>query len=117
MVSSCHAQSLVELAAIEPGLQRGFTYPFDRRGLSERRLLAPLTAAVLVGIRRALPRRIAGMLDRARATAAMLHHSVVSAAAVERAHGHGAAVFTWTVDDEADPAPRTRRRGRRRDHE
>jgi glycerophosphoryl diester phosphodiesterase len=41
------------------------------------------------------------MLNRAGATAAMLHHSVVSAAAVDRAHAHGAAVFAWTVDDEA----------------
>ena len=40
------------------------------------------------------------MLDRARASAAMLHYSVVSPAAVERAHAHGAAVFAWTVDDE-----------------
>ena len=30
----------------------------------------------------------------------MLHYSVVSPAAVERAHAHGAAVFAWTVDDE-----------------
>jgi glycerophosphoryl diester phosphodiesterase len=29
----------------------------------------------------------------------MLHHWVVSRAAVERAHAHGAAVFAWTVDD------------------
>jgi glycerophosphoryl diester phosphodiesterase len=29
----------------------------------------------------------------------MLHHAVVSAAAVERAHARGAAVWAWTVDD------------------
>jgi glycerophosphoryl diester phosphodiesterase len=29
----------------------------------------------------------------------MLHHAVVSAPAVERAHRAGAAVWAWTVDD------------------
>ena len=56
---------------------------------------------MLVGLRRTLPLRIVRMLDRARASAAMLHHRVISRAAVERAHAHGAAVFAWTVDDEA----------------
>ena len=101
VVSSCHAQSLRELATIEPGLARGFTYPFDRRGVSRRRLFAPVTAVALLGIRHSLPRRIARMLDCAQAGAAMLHHRVVSRAAVERAHAHGAAVFAWTVDDPA----------------
>ncbi len=65
-------------------------------------MLAPVAAGALVAIRRALPQRIARMLDGANATAAMLYHSVVSAAAVEHAHARGAAVIAWTVDDEAD---------------
>src|SRR5581483_9421186 len=60
----------------------------------------PVAAAALAGLRRTLPLRIAGMLERARASAAMLYHGVVSRAAVERAHDYGAAVFAWTVDDE-----------------
>ena len=84
---------------MEPGLARAFTYPFDRRGVSGRRLLAPVTMAAVLGLRRTLPFRIAGMLERARASAAMLHHWVVSRPAVERAHARGAAVFAWTVDD------------------
>jgi glycerophosphoryl diester phosphodiesterase len=100
VVSSFHARSLQRLAAMEPGLARGYTYPFDRRGVSQRRLLQPVTAAALVGLRRTLPLRIPRMLERARASAAMLHHWVISGAAVERAHALGAAVFAWTVDDE-----------------
>jgi glycerophosphoryl diester phosphodiesterase len=34
----------------------------------------------------------------------MLHHAVVTAAAVERAHAAGAAVWAWTVDDSAELA-------------
>ena len=42
------------------------------------------------------------MIERAGAAALMLHHAVVSAASVERAHGAGAAVSAWTVDDPAE---------------
>lgn len=101
VVSSVHADCMRALGAADPALARAITYPFDRRGVSARRLLAPVTAAALVGLRRALPLRIARMLERATASAAMLHHRVVSRAAVERAHGCGAAVFAWTVDDRA----------------
>jgi glycerophosphoryl diester phosphodiesterase len=100
VVSTVHASSLRELAVLEPAMQRGLTYPFDRRGLSRRRLLTPVAASAVLAIRSTLPRRIAGMLDHARASAAMLHYSVVSPAAVDRAHAFGAAVFAWTVDDD-----------------
>jgi glycerophosphoryl diester phosphodiesterase len=98
LVSTCHARSLQALATLEPRLARGITYPFDRRGLSQRRLLAPLTPPALLALRRALPFRITGLLERAAASAAVLHHSVVSRAAVARAHARGAPVLAWTVD-------------------
>ncbi len=60
-----------------------------------------MSDAALLGLRRALPLRIGRLLDRAGASIAMLYHGVVSRAAVERAHRGGAAVFAWTVDDEA----------------
>jgi len=99
VVSTFHVPSLLRLAALEPALGRGLTYPVDRRGLSQRPLLAPAAAAAAACLRRALPHRISGLLERARAGAAMLHHSVVSPAAVRLAHDRGAAVFAWTVDD------------------
>jgi glycerophosphoryl diester phosphodiesterase len=100
VVSSFHGWSLRALAALEPRLMRGITYPYDRRGVSRQRLLAPVTAAALLGLRRTLPLRIARLLARTHASAAMLHHWVVSPAVVARAHSCGAAVFAWTVDDE-----------------
>ena len=77
----------------------GLTYPFDRRGASQRPLLSPLVAGALAGLRRSLPRRLVGLLARAGAGVAVLHHSVVSRSAVERAHAAGAPVVAWTVDD------------------
>lgn len=101
VVSTFHAPSLLRLAEAEPEIARGLTYPVDRHGLTQRRPLYPVALAAAACLRRALPRRIVGLLGAARASAAMLHYSVVSPAAVERAHAEGAAVFAWTVDDEA----------------
>ena len=99
LVSSFDAASLRELALLEPGLRLGFTYPWDRRGLTRRRRLAPFVAATLLALRRALPRRIDGLLRRARASVAVLHWAVVSHAAVERCHAAEAPVLVWTVND------------------
>jgi glycerophosphoryl diester phosphodiesterase len=99
LVSSPLAHSLRRVAALEPGVAVGLTYPFDRRGVSRRPLLAPVVLGALAGLRRTLPRRIGALLARAQASVAVLHHRVVSRAAVERAHGAGAAVVAWTADD------------------
>ena len=65
----------------------------SRRSASARwRCAAPIVA------------RVPAMIERAGAAALMLHHAVVSAAAVERAHAAGAAVWAWTVDDPAELA-------------
>jgi glycerophosphoryl diester phosphodiesterase len=53
-------------------------------------------------MRRVLPARIGRMLARARADAALLHHTLVSPRVVERCHGRGVAVLAWTVEDEGD---------------
>jgi glycerophosphoryl diester phosphodiesterase len=98
-VSSFDADALRELARLEPELRLGFTYPWDRRGVSVRRALAPLVAGTLVALRRALPRRIDGLLERAHASVAVLHWAVVSRATVERCHARDAPVIAWTIND------------------
>ena len=77
----------------------GFTYPEDRYGVSRRRALRPAIRVGTLALRRAMVARVPAMIERAGAAALMLQHAVVSAAAVERAHGAGAAVWAWTVDD------------------
>ena len=49
-------------------------------------------------MRRAVVSRIPKLIARAGANVLMLHHAIVSRAAVERAHGLGVAVWAWTVD-------------------
>ena len=100
VVASFHASSLRAVKKLEPSLTTGISYPFDRMGISERPAFQPLIRAGLRGLRQALPARIGRMLTRARADAALLHHSLVSRRLVERCHARGAAVLAWTVEDE-----------------
>lgn len=101
-VSTCLAGSLRAVATLEPALGRALTYPFDRRGVSGRPSLAPAVRAGTAALRLVLPSRIRGLLERAEATAAALHFSVVTPAVVDRCHAGGRFVVAWTVDDPAE---------------
>ena len=98
-VSGVDAASLRTIAALAPALPRAFTLPRDRLGISRRGPLAPLVRAGLASVGSSLPRRLPALLAGALASAATLHYSVASAAAIRRAHEAGAAVYVWTVDD------------------
>ena len=103
-VSGLGAAALLRVRELEPGLRTSFTYPNDRLGLTRRRGLGLLAAPALALMRRALPLRIGGMLARAGATAATLHHALVTAAVVERCAALGVPVLAWTVDDPGECA-------------
>ena len=60
--------------------------------------MRPVIRLSLAAFRTALARRVPAMIASTGAAALMLHHAVVSPAAVERAHAAGAAVWAWTVD-------------------
>lgn len=104
VVSSFHRPSLQALGAHAPDVLLGFTYPEDRYGVSKRPALRPAIRIGTAALRRAVVARVPSMLERAGAQALMLHHAVVSRAAVGRAHALGAAVWAWTVDDPGELA-------------
>ena len=99
LVSSFQNATLRALHAVEPGVRLGRTYPQDRTGLAQRPFVAALVKPGLWGLRRALVRRIGGLLAGARAGVAVLHWQVVSEAVVTRCRALGAPVLAWTVDD------------------
>jgi glycerophosphoryl diester phosphodiesterase len=100
-VSGFDADALRRVADLEPALPRSFTYPRDRLGVSKHGPLAPLVRGSLKTFGASLPGRIPALLQRARATALTLHHSVASREAIDRAHELGTPVYVWTVDERA----------------
>lgn len=104
LVCSTEPPSLRELRRLAPGVRTGLSYPVDRRGVSGRPWLAPAVRAGTAGIAAALPYRIAGLVEGAQASAAMLYHRVVTPAVVRRCRAQGIPVYAWTVDDPAELA-------------
>ena len=100
LVSGFHVPSLQEVAR-HAAVRIGRTYPDDRYGVAQRRVFRPVLRAGVVALRASLARRLHTLLP-AGASALMLHHAVVSAGTVARAHDLGAAVWAWTVDDPAE---------------
>jgi glycerophosphoryl diester phosphodiesterase len=101
IVSSFWPRTLREVKAAEPGLAVALTYPEDRHGLARRRPLEPLVLPTVKLLGRLLPRRLPRWLEALGAPVAMLHYAVVSRSVIERCHASGAAVWAWTVNDQA----------------
>lgn len=100
-VSSFSLPVLRAFAALAPDVPRSVTYPEDRLGVSESRLLRPVVRASLATLRALLPRRLPGLLGAVDARAATLNWAVVTPAAVAACHALGAAVYVWTVNEPA----------------
>lgn len=99
LVSSLDHGALRDLRSHEPRLRVGLSYPEDRLGVARYRAAAPAIRLGLAGLRRALPRMIGRWLERAGASAAVLHYALISPATLARCHARGAAVWVWTVND------------------
>jgi glycerophosphoryl diester phosphodiesterase len=99
LVSSLDWAALRDLRRYEPALRVGLSYPEDRYGLSGRRTLAPLLAGGLAVMKWTLPRLVGRWLERAAASAAVVHHQLVTPSLIRTCHHRGAAVWAWTVND------------------
>lgn len=102
LVSSLDWTALRDLRRYEPALRVGLSYPEDRYGLSGRRTFAPLLAGGLAVMKRSLPRLIGRWLERAAASAAVVHRQLITPALLRVCHDRGAAVWAWTVNDPAE---------------
>ena len=98
VVSSFDRPSLDAVRAAAPTVSVGLSYPQDRYGVSRRRALRPVLRAGTLALRASIAARVPAMIARGRPQALMLHHAIVSGAAVARAHALGVAVWAWTVD-------------------
>jgi glycerophosphoryl diester phosphodiesterase len=98
-VSSFSFRTARSLARIDPDIRVGITVPRGLLGINERGRGALFARVGLSILRRIAPFAAPPALTVARATALVLHHSVVGETVVRRAHAQGAAVVAWTVDD------------------
>ena len=98
-VSSYYFGTARAVAALDGDVRTGLTVPRRIVRLSEEGRAAPVTRMGLRLLRRLTPVAVRPLLSVTRATAIVLHHSLVTTGSVRAAHARGAAVVTWTVDD------------------
>lgn len=100
-ISSYYFGTARAVAELDGDVRTGFTVPRRILRLSEHGRTAPVTRTGLRLLRWFTPLAVRPLLTVTRATALVLHHSLVTNASVRAAHARGAAVVTWTVDDPA----------------
>jgi glycerophosphoryl diester phosphodiesterase len=103
-VSSYYFGTARAVAAHDGELRTGYTVPRRAFRLSDTGRSAPLARALLRVLRAVTPLVVRPTLSLTRATALVLHHSLVTERTVRAVHRHGAAVVTWTVDDPVELA-------------
>jgi len=103
-VSSYYFGTARAVAAQDGDVRTGFTVPRRVFRISDAGRGAPLGRILLRVLRRATPFLVRPLLAVTRASALVLHHSLVTEGSVRAAHRRGAAVVTWTVDHPAQIA-------------
>ncbi len=99
MVSTMYVESLRTLAALEPRLRRGWTYPLVTRAWDRSVLARPLLGAALAVLRRRLPQRARRRVPELGLSSIWAYHRLVGPRAVAAAAELGVDLYAWTVDD------------------
>lgn len=99
LVSTMEATSLRALRAAAPELRLGLSIPRVRRDYLAHPATRVGAYAILVYLRRVLPRQVARALRSGLADDIMAHWGVVTPQLVAATRAAGADLYVWTVDD------------------
>jgi len=101
MVSTMYTESLAAIAALEPELRLGWTYPLVTKPWDRRRLARPLVLAALASMRRRFPSQARRRVPEIGAAAIWIFHQLASRELVAATRDLGIELIAWTVDDPA----------------
>jgi glycerophosphoryl diester phosphodiesterase len=99
MVSTMELTSLERLAADEPALRRGWTYPKVTRDWASKRWAAPGLLVALRYLRRRLPGIARRTLPQIGVAAMWVYHPLISARLARATRAAGVELIAWTVDE------------------
>jgi glycerophosphoryl diester phosphodiesterase len=103
-VSSFYLGTARAIAEADGDIRTGITIPRSVLGVSDAGRGASAARIGLGALRRIAPSVVRPLLACTRASAVVIHHSVITGACVRAAHARGAAVVAWTVDRPEDLA-------------
>jgi glycerophosphoryl diester phosphodiesterase len=103
-VSSHYLATARAIAEVDSEIRTGITIPRSVLGISDGGRGAPAARVGLRALRQITPSVVRPLLAYTRASAVVIHHSVITGACVRAAHARGAAVVAWTVDRPDDLA-------------
>jgi glycerophosphoryl diester phosphodiesterase len=99
MVSTMERSTLEEVARLEPGLRRGWTFPKVKRDWTRMRWAAPAVLGALAFIRLRLPRIARNTIPALGVEAMWVYHPLITPRLARAVHGTGAELIAWTVDE------------------
>ena len=101
MVSTMYTASLAAIAAIEPALRLGWTYPLVTRPWDRRVVARPAVLVAMELMRRRFPRIARRRVPQIGASAIWVFHRLASPQLVAITRELGIELIAWTVDDAA----------------
>jgi glycerophosphoryl diester phosphodiesterase len=101
MVSTMYVESLAAIAAIEPELRLGWTYPLVTRAWDRSLVARPLVMAAIARMRSRFPAEARRRVPEIGASAIWIYHRLASAELVMATRDLGIELIAWTVDGAA----------------
>ncbi len=98
MVSTMYVESLAKIAALEPALRRGWSYPLVTRAWDRKVWARPFVAAALLAMRRRFPAHARRRAPELGVDSIWLFHALATPQLVTVADDLGLELICWTVD-------------------